>query len=412
MFKSGNRDDLSGKSGTAELLSAALDRGCAGMNAQALARAVEMLGASRYASADEDTFSVGMHGLAPDASVLLELMAKIALRPDFPEIEVKREHDRMVDRWNHVADYGESLVSLVYRRALTAGTSYSRGGFSSTREFEAVGRQDLVDFHRKHFTPKNAVLMVVGRVDKAAFRKQVIELFGSPEVWKGEAPTRVWGKFVDRRLPSRKKGSVLLVDRPNLTQAEVRIGFTAPLIRSPNHYALSVANALLGEYFNSRLNSLIRDKLGLTYGIGSSIAYSRDFAGFTIASATRNETVGGLIRRTLDVLKDLKKGPLPTEEVVTAKDYLIGGFPLSVSTLGAVASRWLSGYVYDLGPDYLNEFVPKVRAVTTEQVLAAVVKDFKLDDLVIAVAGDAKAISKSLQDAKLLVVRVDAKQLM
>src|SRR5262249_48110361 len=140
--------DLSGKSGTSELVGALLDRGNAGMSAQTLARAVEVLGASRYSSVDEDTFSVGMHGLAPDATALLELMAKMALHPDFPEAEVKREHDRLVDRWHHVPDYGESLVSLAFRRQLTAGTSYNRGGFVSVKEFESVGRQDLIDYHR------------------------------------------------------------------------------------------------------------------------------------------------------------------------------------------------------------------------------------------------------------------------
>jgi zinc protease len=408
MLRSGNRDDAHGKAGTAELVADMLDRGNSGKSAQDMAHAVEMLGATRYASADEDTFSVGMHGLAPDAPALLELLARMALHPDFPEAEVRREHERMIDRWRHISDYGDALVGVAFRRQLTAGTSYNRGGFVSIREFNSVARQDLVDFHRRHFVPGNAVLMVVGRVDKAAFRKQVLELFGA---WKGEPPRHEWRNYTDRRIP-RRKGTVLLIDRPNLTQAEVRFGFPSPLIQSPDHYALAVANALLGEYFNSRLNSLIRDKLGLTYGISSSFSYSKDFAALTIDSATRNKEVGQLIRKTLEVLADLKKGPLPAEEVTTAKDYLVGGFPLSVSTLGAVASRWLAGYVYDLGPGYLNEFVPRVSAVTPEQVLAAVGRDFRLDQMVISVAGDAREIGESLKEAKLPVVRMDPKDLL
>lgn len=411
MVKSGSRDDAPGKSGTAELLSTLLDRGSGGKSAQAMARAVEMLGASRYVSADEDTFSVGMHGLAPDAATLLELLAKMALKPDLPETEFKREKERMLDRWSHVPDYGESLVSLAYRRQLTAGTSYVRGGFSSIKEFKSVLRTDVAGFHRVHFTPKNSILMVVGRVDQPEFRKQVLKLFGSLEAWSGEEPKHVWLKYSDMRLP-RAKGAVLLVDRPKLTQAEVRIGFPAPGLKVPEHYALAVGNALLGEYFNSRLNLLIRDQLGLTYGISSAYAYNRDFAAFTIGAATRNETVGQLILRTIGVLKDLKKGPLPSEELQTAKEYLVGGFPLSVATLAAVASRWMGGYVFDLGPNYLNEFVPKVNSVTAEQVQAAFTKYFRLDDLVITVAGDAEAIGKSLRGSKLSFVKVMPQKLM
>jgi len=82
-----------------------------------------------------------------------------------------------------------------------------------------------------------------------------------------------------------------------------------------------------------------------------------------------------------------------------AKEYLIGGFPLSTSTLGAVASRWMGGYIFDLGPAYLNEFVPKVAQVTAPDVLAAVRKDFDLNRLVIVVAGDSKSIVSSLKEA-------------
>jgi zinc protease len=101
------------------------------------------------------------------------------------------------------------------------------------------------------------------------------------------------------------------------------------------------------------------------------------------------------------------------EEVNQAKAFLVGGFPLGTSTLSAVASRWLAGYTYELAPEYLNEFIPKVNAVTTEQVLAAVSKNFNLDHLVITVAGDAAEIKKSLDPAQLKsVVNLDVKRLM
>ena len=83
-----------------------------------------------------------------------------------------------------------------------------------------------------------------------------------------------------------------------------------------------------------------------------------------------------------------------------AKEYLVGGFPLSTSTLGSVASRWLGGYIFELGPDYLNEFIPRVSKVSPADVIAAVTRNIDLDKLVIVVAGDAKEIEKSLRAAK------------
>lgn len=410
MVKSGYRDDLVGKAGTAELLAASLQRGSAGVSAQEIAQSIEKLGASRSVSAEEDTFHLGLHGLASDQDRLLELLSKTALRPDFLEAEVKREHDRLMDRWTHIGDQVETLVALAYHRLVAAGSPYGRGNFLSLDEFKKVGRDDIVSYYKTHFTPKNSILMVVGRADPAVLRPKIIKAF---EGWTGEAPKRSEKqKFTDPRLKS-KAGDIVLVDRPNLSQAQVRLGFPGPSIHSPDRYALVVGNALLGEYFNSRLNSVIRDQLGLTYAIGSSFVYSQDFGVFSIGSSTRNETVGQLLQKTLDILEKFKKDPIPAEEVKTAKEYLVGGFPLGVATLGSIAARWLGGWIYEMGPDYLNEFVPKVSAIDAEQVSAAIKRNFHLDRLVVVIAGDAKAVEKGLNPAqKAKLKRVTVRDLM
>ncbi len=407
LVKSGYRDDPQGKSGTAELVSKLLDRGAGGLSAAQLSEAVERLGASRYSSTDDDTFSVGMHGLAQDAEELLGLLAKIVLKPAFSADEFSREKARLLDRWNHLGDYGETLASIAYHRILASATDYARGSFHSVREFQAVKREDVQAYHQRHFTPKNSVLLVVGKVDRSKFRKELIDVFGS---WQGEVPKRDWKPFVEKRIKARQ-GSVVLVGRKGLTQAQVRMGFRGPSLHSPEHYDLAVANALLGEYFHSRLNTIIRDKLGLTYGIGSSFSYSRDFSKFTVSAATANQSVGQLIQKAKEILAEIKSGKISQEEVITAKEYLIGGFPLSLATLQHVASRWVSGYVYGLGTDYLDAYVPKVSVVTQESVLKAVAKHLRLEELVVVVAGDPAEVGKSLGKSGLPFTRVSVKDL-
>ncbi len=408
LVRSGSRDDLPGKSGTAELLAAAIDRGAGGLTTQQIAEKVESLGAFRSATADDDAFHVNLHGLASDADTLLDLMAKIVRKPELPASEIKREQARMLDGWSRLADYGDSLVDLAFKRALAQGTIYARGAVLSSKELEGLKRNDLVNWWSKNFTPQNSTLMVVGRVDRKAIREKIGVLFGD---WNGAAPRHEKTAYGAARFSSRA-GEVLLLDRPNLNQAQVRIGFRSPLVQDSRHFPLTVANALLGEYFHSRLNTLIRDQLGLTYGIGSSFSYSRDLAIFSISAATRNEATGQLIQKTLEVLRGLKSMPVPADEVATAKDYLIGGFPLSTATLEGVAGRWLLNDFYDLGPNRLNEFVPKIQAVRSEEVNSAVSSSFDLSHLVMAVAGDAKAIEPVLKKEGFKVRRVSAQSLL
>lgn len=402
--KSGSRDDLSGKSGTAELVAATLDRGAGGLSTREIAKAIESLGASRGASVDDDFFRLSMHGLAEDAQTLLGLMAKLILQPEFPEGELKREQARMIDGYSRLSEYGESLVDLAYRRAMTRETPYGRGAFLSIKEFSKLQRKDVLNYYHHNFVPKNSLLMIVGRVDKVKMREQIKKLFGLWNSANGSAPVRSKRTYSAlppsiKSLTKPKAGDILLINRPDLTQAQVRLGFRAPLVQDPRHYALSVGNALLGEYFHSRLNTLIRDQLGLTYGISSAFTFDRDLSILTVSSATRNEAVGMLIEKTIGVLKGLKQGPLPDEEVKTAKEYLVGGFPIANATLEAIANRWLTDYLFNLGKNRMNEYIPSINAVDTEGVLSAMSSAIDLSRMTIAVAGDAKVIGEVLKKA-------------
>jgi zinc protease len=393
MVKSGNRDDLPGKSGTAELVSQLLERGAGGVSAIELSKRVERLGASSYSQSDDDAMSIGLHGLSQDASTLLEMVSLLALHPDFKSVELNRSQQRMEERWQHLGDSAESLAGFIFSRTITNGSSYARGEMKSISELKKLKREDILQFHKTHFTPKNSVLMVVGRVDQKAIRNQIESLFGG---WSGDAPTRHYQNYFDPRF-KHEKGEIIVVHRADLPQAQIRMGFPIPSLYSKNRHALAVANALLGEYFNSRLNLVVRDQLGLAYGISSSLAYSRAFSFLGLASATHSKQAGTLLLKTNEILNELtRKGTFP-DEIVTAKEYMLGGFPLSVATLGAIAVRWLGGYVYGLGPDYLNEFVPKVNEVTKASVDAAIQEAFHLDQMVVVVAGDANQIIPALK---------------
>ncbi len=414
IVQAGRHEDPLGKSGTADLVAASLDRGAAGMTAAQISRAIDFLGGIHYASADDDSLIVGMHGLSTDSIELMEVLGKLTLLPDFLKGQVEIERGRLADRWSHLEDYSMALVATAYHRILAADTLYGRGGLASIKELRGISREDVKMFYEKYFKPKNSILVVIGRVDPAAFKSKIMSVFGAwgeDKSSTGITPSQI-STAVKLRAKSKswglKKNSILLVDRPSLTQAQIRMGFRVPSVRAPEHYPLLVANALLGGYFGSRLNTEIRDKLALTYGVTSAITYNKEFAEFTISTATKNESVGQLIHKVTDLLVELKKGKITAEETATSKAYLEGGFPLLASTLEAVASRWLTGFVFGLGSGFLNEFIPKIHAVTALEVQNAIQKDFDIKSMVIVVAGDAKEIKKSLALSKFTAVKLIA----
>ncbi|MEK6705491.1 MAG: pitrilysin family protein [Bdellovibrionota bacterium] len=405
VVNSGSRDDAAGKSGTAELLAAVIDKGAAGMSSQEIARKIESAGATRAVSADDETITIGMHGLAADAGMLLDMMGKLVLKPDFLDMEVSRERSRILDRWRHVGDYGDATAALAFSRATMNMTVYGRCGLASGKEFSRLSRLDVADFYKAQFVPGNSLLMVVGRADKEKLKRKITEIFGS---WSGGTPRHPDKRYTDPRLKSLRRGQVILVDRPGLNQAYLRVGFRAPLATSPDYYSLSVANALFGEYFNSRLNLIIRDKLGLTYSIHSGFVYRQEEAVFYVSAATKNESVGALLKKITEALYNLRTGPVSDDEVRTAKDYLIGSFPLGVATLESVASRWLSSTQLGLGDDFLGKYTARTALVTQKDVMQALSRHLKTNDAVVVIAGDAHEISKHLTAAGIKNIKLIA----
>ncbi len=395
LVKTGTREDPIGKSGLALLTASALERGAGTRNQLEFSRAFENLGGSFSASVDEDAISIAIHGLSTDTPQLLDLLADSVLLPKFDDAEIQRVKEQEKEKWEHLGDSAESLASFTMARWMSRTSPYARGSLYSIPEWMGLSGNDVRSFYQARMTPDQAILMVVGRGDRASIRAQIAKRFAD---WKKvPAPAGASKKAASLEYPKiDRDAKLVVVDRPGLPQAQVRFGFPIPSIYSKNRYALAVSNALLGEYFNSRLNSVIRDELGLAYGVGSSLSYAKELSYLTIASATALQHTPILIREVQKILDSLKRGELLDEEVQTSKSFLIGGYPMSVSTLGAVASRWLAGNVYGLGPDFLNEYIPEVQKVDRKRAIDAIQEAFRLDQMKIVIAGDASKIAPLL----------------
>jgi zinc protease len=194
---------------------------------------------------------------------------------------------------------------------------------------------------------------------------------------------------------------VVLVDKPGAPQSEVRIGHIGVERRTADFHVLAVLNAILGGTFNSRLNRVIREERGYTYGIGSSFDMRRRAGPFAIRTAVETAVTVPAIIEILRIVRDFLSAPVDNDELLAARDYLVGVFPLRFEGAAQVASALGGLIVFGLPDDELDRYRPAVAAVSAEDILAVANGHIRPAELSIVIIGDAKQVEMPLRDAGL-----------
>jgi zinc protease len=172
---------------------------------------------------------------------------------------------------------------------------------------------------------------------------------------------------------------------------DVLLGAAAPLRRDArDYYAATLANGALGEStLSSRLGLQVRDREGLTYGIGSRFRAPSLAAGpWYIAVSVNPGNVEKAINSALGVLRDYVEQGMSADELADEKSSAIGSFKVSLSTNAGLAEALWNAEFFRLGVDYLDRFPELIQAVTLEEANAAIRTYFRPEHLTVIIAGD------------------------
>ncbi|HEY2824814.1 MAG TPA: insulinase family protein, partial [Gemmatimonadales bacterium] len=193
---------------------------------------------------------------------------------------------------------------------------------------------------------------------------------------------------------------------------DIVVGNLATRPGNPDWYALTVLNKVLGGGTDSRLFQIIREQRSWTYDAHSGITRPRDMGAFSAGTETRTAVTDSALAETLKQLKLLRSDLVPDSEIVAAKGFLVGVFPLSTETPQQVASQAANVRLLGLGPDYLATYRTRVQAVTAADVKRAALRYVRPDSAVIVVVGDGALLYEKLAAiAPVKIVDPDGKAL-
>jgi zinc protease len=358
VLASGSAGDPGAKEGLADFTMRLLRRGTAQRDAHSIDEAIEFVGASLGLFAGEDQVAVALTTPAEHLPAMLGVLSELSRSPVFPEEEVSTERERTLGQFANDVDDPSLLADRALLRTAWAGPPYGHDVSGTRASVASFTRQDPAGFHAAYFGPRPAHLFVVGAVDPDAVATQVEEAFGP---WAG-GPER--GVEISPAKGMARAGTVVVVDRPEQTQSQVRLAGPAYRRGAPVQFAAQIVNVTLGGGFTSRLVREVRVKRGLSYGVGSSFDALRAGGLFSVSSFTKVETTGQLLsvmRQEVDRMRE--RGPTQAE-VEKAQRYLAGLFPLRTETNESLAAVLADMALYGLGDDWLDRYRDRVYAVT------------------------------------------------
>ena len=383
----GSAHEQASAEGAAGLATTLMMKGTSKMGADAIAEALDFMGANLGIAAAEEYAQVYGDSLAEHFPRLLEIAAGCLADPAFSPEEFEKARSLEVDGLKAAKDNPGSAVRYYFQKAYFGG--HPMGHLASGTE-TSLGRmtvQTVKDFYKKHFRPDQAIAAVVGDIDKA---KLVPLLEGT--LGRMTNPGGATSAEALPALPRPKGHQLLLVDKPDATQAYFMLGAPGYAMGDKVTAAASAMNTLFGGRFTSWLNTELRIKRGLTYGAASNARAWAAGGLFTVSSYTQNDKIGEMLDIVFDLLEKGTKDGFSAEEVESSRNYILGQFPPTLETNASKAGAYVRLAFYKLGFDQYDKYLNEVGRLAPASVKAAAAALLPQGDFVLVVVGKAADI--------------------
>ncbi|MFD5124887.1 M16 family metallopeptidase [Streptomyces sp. NPDC058385] len=386
-----------GLDGVATIMARAFSEGTDKLAAEEFAAELERCGATLDAHADHPGVRVSLEVPVSRLPKALGLLADALRAPAFADSEIERLVRNRLDEIPHeTANPGRRAAKELSKQLFPATARMSRPRQGSEETVAAIDAAAVRAFYDRHVRPATATAVVVG--DLAGVDLDVL-LADSLGAWTGNTAE-------PRPVPpvtADDTGRVVIVDRPGAVQTQILIG----RVGADRHDRVWPAQVLgtycLGGTLTSRLDRVLREEKGYTYGVrafGQVLRSAPDGTGaamLAISGSVDTPNTGPALDDLWKVLRTLAAEGLTDAERDVAVQNLVGVAPLKFETAAAVAGTLADQVEQHLPDDFQAELYRRLAATGTVEATAAVVSAFPMDRLVTVLVGDAARIEEPVR---------------
>ena len=386
-FEGGSTSDPVGKEGTAHFITGMMDEGAGDLDSAAFQALRDELAVRISFDSGMDQFEGSLQTLSKNRVQAFGLLKKVLTAPHFETQAMERVRQQFLLSARNDEQDPETIASRAWMKLAFGDQLYARQSNGTPASIAAITPDDLRAMHKLLFSRKSLKVAVVGDIDAATLGPALDEIFGGlPDT---EPPKAVSGVTV-------AKGPVVKIVDRDIPQSIIIFGSEGILRKDPDFIPAFVMSQVLGgSGFASRLMTEVREKRGLTYGVGFGLS-PMDHAGLYVGSlGTRNEKAGEALAVVKETLKKLADEGPTQAELDDVKTFLTGSYALRFDTNDKIAGQLLGILEEDLGIDYINKRNAMVEAITLDQVKAQAKRLLDSEHLIVTVVGKPEGLKST-----------------
>ena len=377
-FQGGTSLDAPGKRGAVNLMTALIEEGAGDLDSQGFAAARDALAAEFCFGSDQDGVSVSTRFLTENRDQAMALLQQALVAPRFDQVAVDRVREQVLSGLRSDEKDQSAIAGRLSRARNFGSHPYSTVGDGTTASVTALTRDDIVAAHAAGLARDRITVAAAGDITAAELGALLDRVLGDLPATGAPQPGRA-----DMVI----KSGIKVQDFPG-PQSVVLFGHGGIRFDDPDYFAASLLNEIFGGgRFGARLMTEVREKRGLTYGIGTGLAsydHSESLVGQLQAS---NDKVADSIEVIRAEWAKIAKDGVTEDELATAKTYMTGSYPLRFDGNGTIASILVGMQVMGLTTDYPKTCNARVESVTMADMKRVAARLFQPGDLAFIVVG-------------------------
>ncbi|CAM2813316.1 M16 family metallopeptidase [Flavobacterium frigoris] len=341
--------------------------------------------------------NINFNSHGADASALskysgrvLQLLTYGALYPNFTQEEFDKEKAKLLEG---IKSQEKSVPAIANRvvNALAFGMDHPAGEYTTIETINNVTLADVKANYSARFAPENAYLVIIGDIKYKEVKPIVEKLFGS---WKRANTPKITYNS-PQNVPFTQ---INFVDVPNAVQSEISLVNTLHLkMADKDFFPAAIATYILGGDYNSYLNMNLREEHGWTYGASTVIGAGKYVSKLKSTASIRNTATDSAVLEFIKEINRIRTEKVSEEVLKNVKAGYIGRFVMQVEKPSAIARYALNVETEELRPDFYENYIKTINAVTADAVLEAAKKYFLIDNTRIIIAGKGADVIPGLE---------------